>query len=95
MASKAWSGNSVIFVTWDESDFSFKGYSEGCCNAEPGGGHILMLVISSANPAPRSSGRPYNHYSLLATIQDGWNLGCLADSCGANAPGMLDLLKLP
>jgi phosphatidylinositol-3-phosphatase len=24
---------------------------------------------------------PYNHYSLLATIEDAFHLGCLANSC--------------
>jgi hypothetical protein len=30
---------------------------------------------------------------MLATIQDGWKLGCLAFTCGtANAPPMADLV---
>jgi phospholipase C len=95
MASPAWTEKSVIFVTWDESDFSFKGYSQGCCNGEPGGGHLMMVVISHSNPAPRSSSMPYNHYSLLATIEDCWKLGCLANTCSANVPRMVDLVNLP
>src|SRR5882757_3878673 len=51
MNSSAWTGNSVIFITWDESDFTGSGPSgfgdtSGCCNANPGGGHVLTLVIS-------------------------------------------------
>src|ERR1700720_4056645 len=43
MTSKAWTGNSVVFITWDESDFTGTGPSgfgdtSGCCNANPGGG---------------------------------------------------------
>ena len=34
----------------------------------------------------------YNHYSLLSTIEDGWNLGCLANTCDtANVTPMTDL----
>jgi hypothetical protein len=56
-SSKAWTGNSVIFITWDESDFTGTGPSgfgdtSGC-----------------------------NHYSMLATIEDSWHLGCLVNTC--------------
>jgi hypothetical protein len=29
----------------------------------------------------RSSDDAFNHYSLLATVEDGWHLGCLANIC--------------
>ena len=80
MASPAWTGNSVIFVTWDESEFPFSDTS-GCCDANPGGGHVVTLVISQSNHSPVTSGAAFNHYSMLATIQDGWNLGCLGFTC--------------
>ncbi len=38
-SSRAWTGNSAIFITWDESDFPFNDVS-GCCDAVPGGGHV-------------------------------------------------------
>src|SRR6202790_2890427 len=42
MSSKAWTGNSVIFIPWDESDLTGTGPAgfgdtSGCCNANPGG----------------------------------------------------------
>ena len=43
MNSQAWNGNSVIFITWDESDFPFSDTS-GCCDANPGGGHVVEHV---------------------------------------------------
>lgn len=95
MASKAWRGNSVIFITWDESDFSSKEPTRGCCGADPGGGQVMMLVIPRARSAPRRSDRAYNHYSLLATIQDGWRLGCLALTCDRKVRPMSDLVGLP
>ncbi|HEU5370054.1 MAG TPA: alkaline phosphatase family protein [Ktedonobacterales bacterium] len=100
MNSPAWTGNSVIFITWDESDFTgsgFQGFGDdsGCCDAVPGngGGRVVTLVISHSDHAPRTSGVAYNHYSMLATIEDGWKLGCLAFTCDtANVPPMSDLV---
>ncbi len=86
MTSKAWTGNSVIFITWDESDFTGTGPSgfgdtSGCCNANPGGGHVLTLVISRTQRFARSSGDAANHCSMMATIEDNWHLCCLANTC--------------
>jgi hypothetical protein len=99
MSSSAWGPNSVIFVTWDESDFTGSptdfgfGDTRGCCDANPGGGHVLTLVITGANNQPKASFTPYNHYSMLRTIEDSWNLGCLANTCDtANVPAMVDLI---
>jgi phospholipase C len=92
MASTAWTGNSAIFITWDETDFPFVDVS-GCCDAVPGGGHVVTLVISHSDHAARTSNVSYNHYSLLRTIQDGWHLGCLGFTCDtANVPAMSDLV---
>ena len=92
MNSRAWTGNSVIFITWDETDFPFKDTS-GCCDANPGGGHVVTLVISHSNHEDVSSNVAYNHYSLLATIEGGWNLGCLGFTCDtANVQPMSDLV---
>jgi phosphatidylinositol-3-phosphatase len=92
MSSRAWTGNSVIFITWDESDYPFDDTS-GCCDAIPGGGHVVTLVISHSNHAPVSSGVAYNHYALLATIEGGWKLGCLGFTCDtANVSPMSDLV---
>lgn len=100
MASSAWTGNSAIFIAWDESDFTgtnFMGFGDdsGCCDsiANKGGGHVVTLVISHSDHAARTSSVSYNHYSLLRTIQDGWQLGCLGFTCDtANVPAMSDLV---
>ncbi len=98
MASRAWQGNPVIFITWDESDVSTTGSggfpdTRGCCGASPGGGHVLTVVISRSNHTARRSPVAYNHYALLRTIQDGWQLGCLGATCDTvNVPVMNDLV---
>jgi len=100
MKSSAWNGNSVIFIQWDESDFTGSptdfgfGDTSGCCDAVPGhgGGHVVSLVISHSDHTARTSAVAYNHYSLLRTIQDGWQLGCLGFTCDtASVPAMSDL----
>jgi phospholipase C len=92
MNSQAFNGNSVIFITWDESDFPFSDTS-GCCDAVPGGGHVVTITISHSDHSARTSNVPYNHYSMLATIERGWSLGCLAFTCDtANVPAMSDLV---
>jgi phosphatidylinositol-3-phosphatase len=96
-ASKAWDDNSVIFIAWDESDFTGSGPfgfgdTRGCCDANPGGGHVLALVINHNSDGPSGSFQLYNHYSLLSTVENGWNLGCLAFTCDtANVKPMTDL----
>ena len=99
MASRAWGPNSVIFITWDESDFTGSatdfgfGDTRGCCDASPGGGHVLTIVIRGNQHGPDASFTAYNHYSLLRTIEDNWGLGCLANTCDtANVPAMTDLV---
>ena len=95
MNSRAWNGNSVIFITWDETEFVGTGYPDtsGCCDANPGGGHVLTLTISHSSHKPRTSNVAYNHYSMLSTIEGGWHLGCLAYTCDtANVPTMSDLV---
>jgi hypothetical protein len=84
MNSSAWTGNSVIIITWDESDFTgsgFQGFGDdsGCCDAPAGqgGGRVAMIAISHSDHSARTSSVAYNHYSMLATIQDGWKLDCL------------------
>ena len=95
-SSPAWEGNSAIFVVWDESDFTGSptdfgfGDTSGCCDANPGGGHVLGLVLSHSDHTARTSDVPYNHYSALATIEDGWNLGRLGHA--ANVTPMSDLV---
>jgi hypothetical protein len=108
-SSRAWDDHSAIFVVWDESDFTGTGPvgfgdTSGCCDANPGGGHVLGLVITSGDDSGHSgsdhgrsaavqSNVPYNHYSVLATIEDSWRLGCLANTCDtANVTPMSDLV---
>jgi hypothetical protein len=93
MSSAAWNAGAAIVITWDESDAS----NDGCCNSPVGagdtvlgGGNVPLIVISSRGPHHLVLGsRSYNHYSLLATIEQLWGLGCLANTCGMSQAEML------
>jgi phospholipase C len=84
-----WShGNNAIVITWDEDDSAVTSTAKGqkatvmgCCDALPGGGHIATIVITSHGPHGKVDPTPYNHYSLLRTIQVAFGLGCLQRTC--------------
>jgi len=55
LGSSAWQDGGVLLITWDEG--------------EDKANSVLTLVIRP-DPVLRRSARPYDHYSLLATIED-------------------------
>jgi len=95
MNTSAWKEGSAIVIVWDEN---YAG-SSGCCNSPMGlngailgGADVPMIVITSNGPHHIVlSDASYNHYSLLATIEQIWGLGCLANTC--NLPLMMKLFE--
>jgi hypothetical protein len=69
-------GNNAIVVTFDNGD-----NSAGCCDANPGGGKIATIVITSHGPRGLRDSAPANHYSMLATLEHTFGLGCLQHTC--------------
>jgi hypothetical protein len=84
-SSPAFTQDGVLVITFDESD-SARSDLSACCgqgaspNAEqpgidgPGGGRVGALVLSPFTTAGTTSTRSYNHYSLLASIEDAFSL---------------------
>jgi hypothetical protein len=93
MGSPAWNEGSAIVIAWDESDVS----NAGCCNSPTGaggavlgGGNVPLIVITSRSPHHIVlASQSYNHYSLLATIEQLWGLGCLANTCAMSQAQLL------
>ncbi len=79
--SNAWQENGVLFITWDEG--------EDTANS------VLTLVIHP-EPLLHRSDRSYNHYSLLATIEDELGLQRLGSAAQATAiDDLLESKRLP
>ncbi len=76
LRSPAWQQGGVLFLTWDEGN---GGDTSTCCGlpAGTGGGHIVTLVMAPGLPAGLRVSVPYDHYSLLATMEDGLGLPLL------------------
>jgi phosphatidylinositol-3-phosphatase len=72
-------GNNAIVITFDEDNF-IPPFSQGCCGFEPksaanfGGGHIATVVITSHGRHRVVDNTPYNHYSLLRTVENAFRL---------------------
>ena len=84
--SEVWEhGRNAIVITWDEDDFSDVGKpGTGCCGADPGGGHVVTIVITSKSHKHVVDNTPYNHYSLLLSLEKAFGLPCLANACDAS-----------
>lgn len=78
LATTAWQDNGLLLITWDEGEDSANS--------------VLTLVIQP-NPLTHQSNRPYDHYSLLATVED--ELGVPRLGAAAQASPMSDLLATP
>ncbi|MBV8087641.1 MAG: hypothetical protein JO247_22765 [Chloroflexi bacterium] len=89
--SKAWDGKAVLFVTFDEAEGATA--SATCCGSLPGGGKVGLIAVSPLAKAGYTSQQPYNHYSLLRTVEDAWHLGTLAHSGDPGVQPLADLFK--
>ena len=82
-ASPAFQDNGLLIVTTDEAEFNQNGEdSTACCNEQPGpdsplpgifgpgGGRIGSVVVGRCVGAGVQDATPYNHYSLLRTLED-------------------------
>jgi hypothetical protein len=99
MHSRAWEEDSAIVIAWDEDDYA--GFA-GCCGSPTGvagtvlgGARAPALVITSRAARRQVSDHPYNHYSLLGTIQKLWGLGCLAHTCSFGGSDLMTRLFRP
>jgi hypothetical protein len=95
MASPVWKhGNNAVVITWDEDDFSDSGQlGTGCCGADPGGGHVVTIVITNHGDDHVVDNTAYNHYSLLRTMEDAFGLSHLAHAGDSAVPPMTPLFR--
>jgi hypothetical protein len=97
-ASPVWArpDNVAIVVTWDEDS----GRRAGCCGSDPasaanfGGGHIATVVITNHGPRGVADPTPYNHYSLLRTLEDAFGIRTYLRHADDTAKGVVPMLPL-
>ena len=89
--------NVAIVITFDEGSGKTR---EGCCAVTPdapsnyGGGHIPTIVIANHGPRGVRDGTPYNHYSLLRTIEDAFGLSEYLGHAADTEKGVVPMVSL-
>ena len=98
-ATRAWrsSANFAIVITFDEGS---GGTREGCCAVTPGapsnfgGGHIPTVVITNHGPRGVADPTPYNHYSLLRTMEAAFRVPGRLGHAADTDKGVVDMTPL-
>ncbi len=80
--SPVWSkGNNAIVIIWDENDYS----------VAPTTNQVLLIVDTNYGRRGVSSPTFYTHYSLLKSLEAGFDLSCLNHACDKGVNVMTDL----
>jgi len=87
-ASPNWTPNSAIVVTFDEGESRDAPKSAASHVGAYDGDRVATIVVTNCR-APATNDTPLNHYSLLATIEDGFRLPRLRKALGA--PTLMNL----
>lgn len=102
-ASKMWKGreNDAIVITFDENDDDTpSSHPDGCCGfdpkdpSNPGGGWLPTIVIANHGPRGLTDPTPYNHYSLLRTIEEAFGIRNYLRHAGDGAKGVASMAPL-
>ena len=79
-SSSAWKkGNNAIIVVWDENDYT------ATLN------QVLLIVDTNHGDQGVTSSQSYNHFSLLKSLEAGFDLPCLNHACDSDVNVMTDL----
>jgi len=98
LASPAYRVSGMLMITFDEAESGgVNADASACCHTPPapnsarpgvtgpGGGNVGALLLSPVIKAATTNATPYNHYSLLCSIENLFGLGHLGF---AGAPGL-------
>ncbi|NMP21784.1 alkaline phosphatase family protein [Sulfobacillus harzensis] len=106
MHSPAWTGHSVIFITWDEAQMPTKTVNlatwKRWLSAGPGaprilgipvgGGSVPLIVIANGVSKPRHLNIWADHYNLLKTIESGFGLPYIGHAASAQVAPLTPFL---
>ncbi|HVA38633.1 MAG TPA: alkaline phosphatase family protein [Candidatus Dormibacteraeota bacterium] len=102
-SSATWksSENVAIVITFDENDGAARASGrQGCCGSDPatpanaGGGRIPTIVITNHGPRQMTDRTPYNHYSLLRSIEDAFGIHAYLAGAGDWRAGVRPMTRL-
>lgn len=80
--SPAWrEGSNAIVVMWDENDYS----------TAPNTNQVMLIVDTNYGRHGVKSATRYTHFSLLKSLEAGFELPCLNHACDRDAKVMSDL----
>ena len=71
VSSSAWTSGGILFIVWDEGD--------------GGDSNLVPLIVATHSIGARQIDGAYDHYSLLATIEDLFGLPRLGAASGARS----------
>lgn len=74
-------GKNAIVIVWDENDYS----------TAPNTNQVMLIVDTNYGAGGKRSAKPYTHFSLLKTLEAGFDLPCLNHACDTNVSVMSDL----
>jgi len=74
-------GRNAVVVLWDENDYSLA----------PNINQVMLIVDTNYGVHGVQSGRRYTHFSLLKSLESGFDLPCLNHACDGNVNVMSDL----
>ncbi len=81
-SSPVWSrGHNAIVVLWDENDYSI----------QPNTNRVALIVDTNYGRHGVQSNTRYNHFSLLKTLEAGFQIPCLNHACDPDVQVMSDL----
>jgi hypothetical protein len=86
LASPAYADGGALFITFDEASNTD---NSGCCASGieslglEGGGHVGLLMLSPLATPGKVSVTPYDHHSLLRTVEDGFGISQHLNNAGS------------
>jgi hypothetical protein len=82
--SQAWKqGKSALIVMWDENDYSLS----------PNVNKVIVIVDTNYRSNRIQSSNFYTHFSLLKSLEAGFNLPCLNHACDQSVSPMTDMFQ--
>jgi len=98
-ASPAWQwGRSAIIIVWDENDYSGVTTMPMSGKVFPSElqNHVILTVETNyQGKQVGKSGKYYNSFSLLKSLESAFGLPCLNHACDKSVDAMSDLFALP